>query len=495
MRDVVAFVLNAFNGFVLVYFIVLNTSYLVLIWLAATMTKHRVERDDTAAVEDILTSPLTPSISVIIPAWNEEAFIVDSAHAALRLRYPDHEVVIVDDGSTDSTFERLRAEFDLVETAPIDDSDVPLTGPIRSVHVPATGERLTVVRKENAGTRSDAVNAGVNAASKQLVCFVDADSLLESDALLRTVQPFVDDPDRIVATGGVIRALNGCEVVDGEVVDARQPSGWVARIQVIEYLRSFLLGRTGWSRLGALMIISGAFGLYRRDIVVELGGLDDESLGEDFDLLMGVHRHLLDRGVEYRVAYVPDPVCWTEVPSSFRVLRAQRKRWSHGLAQVLWKYRGMMFRPTYGRVGSVGMPYYVAFELLGPVIELVGLIVVIAGLSFGLINIPLAMLFFAVAILYSILVSVASLVVEEINFHRYERWRDIGIGFVVAFVENLGFRQLHAFWRLEGLWAAVRGTDAGWGEMTRVGLAADTSVDGPGEARSGRAGDAVGVAT
>ncbi|MEM9745883.1 MAG: glycosyltransferase family 2 protein, partial [Actinomycetota bacterium] len=282
MRDVVAFILNAFNGFVLVYFIVLNTSYLVLIWLAATMTKHRVQRDDTAALEDILTSPLTPSISVIIPAWNEEAFIVDSAQAALRLRYPDHEVVIVDDGSTDSTFERLRTAFDLVEVTPIDDSDVPLRGAIRSVHVPASGDRLTVVRKENAGTRADAVNAGVNAASKQLVCFVDADSLLEADALLRTVQPFVDDPDRIVATGGVIRALNGCEVIDGEVVDARQPTTWVARIQVIEYLRSFLLGRTGWSRLGALMIISGAFGLYRRDIVVELGGLDDESLGEDF---------------------------------------------------------------------------------------------------------------------------------------------------------------------------------------------------------------------
>ena len=470
MRDVVAFILNAFNGFVLVYFIVLNTSYLVLIWLAATMTKHRVQRDDTAALEDILTSPLTPSISVIIPAWNEEAFIVDSAQAALRLRYPDHEVVIVDDGSTDSTFERLRTAFDLVEVTPIDDSDVPLRGAIRSVHVPASGDRLTVVRKENAGTRADAVNAGVNAASQQLVCFVDADSLLEADALLRTVQPFVDDPDRIVATGGVILALFGCEVIDVEVVDARQPTTWVARIQVIEYLRSFLLGRTGWSRLGALMIISGAFGLYRRDIVVELGGLDDESLGEDFDLLMGVHRHLMDRDVDYRVAYVPDPVCWTEVPNSVKVLRTQRKRWSHGLAQVLWKYRGMMFRPKYRRVGSVGMPYYVAFELLGPVIELVGLVVVIAGLSFGLINVPLALLFFSVAILYSILVSVASLVVEEINFHRYERWRDLGTGFVVAFIENLGFRQFHAFWRLEGLWAAVRRSDAGWGEMTRTGF-------------------------
>lgn len=470
MTDIVVDVLAAFDRFVLVYFLALNTSYLVLIAIAALMTAHRIQRDDRPAHDDIVANPLAPSISVVVPAMNEREVIVDSTRAALRLRYPDHEVIVVDDGSTDDTFESMREAFDLVDVPPPADLDVSLVGAIRSMHVPRGGEPLTVVRKANAGTRSDAVNAGLNVARKDLVCFVDADSLLEPDALLHVVEPFVDDPERVIATGGVIRAANGCEVSRGEVLVARQPRNWLVRIQVVEYLRSFLLGRTGWSKLGALMIISGAFGLYRRDLVVAVGGFDHRSLGEDFDLLMALHRHQLDAGTDYRVECVPEPVCWTEVPSTREVLGRQRKRWSHGLAQVLWKFRGMLFRRKYRRIGSVGMPYYIVFELLGPIVELVGVVAVIAGLFVGAVNTEFALIFAVVALLYGFLVSLSSLLVEEANFHRYESWRDLGASCAASALENLGFRQLHAWWRIQGLWNALWGKNAGWGEMTRVGF-------------------------
>lgn len=470
MRDVVARSLLTFDLFVLVYFLILNSWYLVLTILASQQLWHDRRREEIAGLDDLLSNPLTPAITVILPAHDEEAVIVESVRAMRALRYPHIEVVVVDDGSKDRTFEVLRDEFDLIEIPKVVPDLVPVAQAVTSSWVPRTGDPLLVLRKPAGGAKTDPLNAGINAASSPLVCLVDADAVLDDDALLKIVKPFVDDPLRVVATGGTIRAVNGSVVDRGRVVDARMPRQWLARIQVMEYLRAFLLGRVGWSRLQGLLIISGAFGLFRRDIVIEVGGMAHGTIGEDAELVARIHRKLGDDGRDYRVEFVSDPVCWTEVPTTFKVLGNQRRRWARGLAETLWKHRSMIGRPRYGAIGMLAMPYFLVFELLGPVIELLGFLTVGLGFAFGLLNPEFALLFFLVAIGYGILLSVASIAIEEVTYHRFPGWRDLGIAVVAAVVENLGYRQLHAWWRLRGLFAAMRGREASWGVMTRTGF-------------------------
>jgi cellulose synthase/poly-beta-1,6-N-acetylglucosamine synthase-like glycosyltransferase len=407
---------------------------------------------------------------MIVPAHNEEAGIVTSVKALLSLRYPHHEIVVVDDGSSDATLSRLVEAFDLVEIPRTMPQDVAVHAAVRSVSVPRDGRtRLIVVSKDNSG-KTEAVNTGINAATEPLVAVIDADSILEPDALLRVTQPFTDDPTRMVATGGTIRAVNGSRVVSGRVVRVELPRGWLPRVQVVEYFRSFLLGRTGWSRFGGLILISGAFGLFRRDILVEVGGLDHISIGEDFELVLRIHRHLRDQKRDYRVQFVPEPVSWTEVPSTLRVLRNQRRRWHRGLWETLWAYRDMLFRPRYGRIGMVALPYYWLFELVAPLLEAFGILVVPVGLLLGVINIPFAVLFLLIAYGYAIFVTLCSLAVEEWAYHRHERWRDLALIVVASVVENIGYRQLTVVWRLEGWWSSVRNKKQVWGVMTRTGF-------------------------
>jgi cellulose synthase/poly-beta-1,6-N-acetylglucosamine synthase-like glycosyltransferase len=253
-------------------------------------------------------------------------------------------------------------------------------------------------------------------------------------------------------------------------VRLRMPRSWLARAQVVEYLRSFLIGRTGWASMGTLLLISGAFGVYRRDVVIEAGGLDPDSIGEDFELCLRVHKMMRDRGRDYRVVFVPEPVCWTEVPSTRAVLRRQRSRWHRGLWETLWAYRSMLFRRRYGRIGWVGLPYYWLFELLAPLIEAGGLILVPLGVAFGVVNVQYAVVLLFVSYGYAIFVTLAAMCAEEWAFHRYDRWRDLGIAVAAAVFENFGYRQMTVLWRLEGWWASLRGKKQVWGVMTRAGF-------------------------
>ena len=326
---------------IVVYFLLVNSSYLVLILLAGSSSVRHTSWIQTGGRREALGGRLTPGVSVIMPAYNEAATIVQAVQAMLSLRYPRHEVVVIDDGSKDETIARLTEAFDLVEVDRPIPGDVPVQAEVRSVAVPRDGRtRLVVVGKENSG-KADAVNVGINAATEALIAIVDADSILDPDALLVVSQPFADDPVRVVATGGMVRVVNGCSVVAGRVTSVRMPASWLARIQVVEYLRAYLLGRTGWSRLGALILISGAFGVFRRDVLVEVGGLLEGSLGEDFELVMRLHKRLRDQGRDYRIVFVAEPICWTEVPVTIGVLHRQRRRWHRGLWETLWAYRTM----------------------------------------------------------------------------------------------------------------------------------------------------------
>ena len=455
---------------ILTYFLVINTSYLLLIVLAAAEFVRHLRHQPFAGLEDMYRSPLTPGVSVLVPAHNEEAGIVASVQGMLALRYPQLEVIVIDDGSTDKTFERLRKEFDLIETPRVVPNEVPTKGKVVGVYVPRLRpEPLIVVRKENGG-KTDALNTGINLARQPLVCMVDADSILDPQALLTVAKPFADDPLRTAATGGVIRVANGCSVVAGRIVDVRMPPTWLPRVQVVEYLRAFLLGRTGWSRLGGLLIISGAFGMFRRDLVVEIGGLDHDTIGEDAELVVRLHRHMRETRRDYRVVFVAEPVSWSEAPSTARVLGRQRRRWHRGITEILWKHRRMLANPRYGRIGLVAMPYYVLFEFLAPVIELAGLVMVPLGFAVGAVNVDFALRFLLVAYGYAMVVNLIALAVEEFTFARYPGWRDLAYATVAGFLENIGYRQVTAVWRVMGAWAAIRKKRQVWGVMTRTGF-------------------------
>ncbi len=476
-RHVLSAIMDVVAAPMLIYFLIVNTSLLVLIGLAAWEFRRQNRRKGYAGREETVSSQLAEGVSVVIPSYNEEVVIVASVQAALSLLYPCHEVIVVDDGSTDAMFEQLRTAFDLVPVRREVPSDLTTRGTIVDVHVPRDGRtRLVVVRKENSG-RSDSINVGINAAVEPLIVFIDADSILDPDALIVVTKPFADDPTRVVATGGVVRAVNGCKVVEGRIVAVNLAKPWIVRIQVIEYLRSFLLGRMGWSRFAALILISGAFGMFRRDVLVEVGGLDPDSIGEDFELVMRIHSHMIENRRDYRVQFVGEPVSWTEVPVTAKVLRSQRKRWHRGLWETLWKYRRMLFNPRYGRVGLVSIPYYWAFELFAPLVELVGLALVVLGFALGVVNTQYALIFLAVAYGYAILVSLVAMVVEELTVHKYTRWRDLGAILLASVLENVGYRQATAWWRLEGWWASLRGKKQVWGTMTRQGFDGESRAE------------------
>jgi len=472
--------LRVTNEVFLLYFFAINTSYLVLIVFAVAEFTQHLRRARFAGYGEVYASPLTMPVSLIMPAHNEGAVIVEAARAMASLRYPQFEIVIVDDGSTDDTFEVLRQEYSLVAVPRMIPDDVPVASPVTAVYVPRHSPvPLLVVQKPNSG-KTDSLNAGINIARYPLVCMVDADSMLDPDALLVVAKPFAEDPLRVVATGGVVRVANGCTVVAGRVADVRMPRRMLPRIQVVEYLRAFLLGRTGWSRLGSLVIISGAFGLFRRDVVVEAGGLDPATVGEDAELVVRLHRRMRDKRRDYRIVFVAEPVSWTEVPAKIAVLAPQRRRWQRGLTEVLWGHRRLIGNPGYGRIGLFALPYFVIFELLAPLVELAGLVFLVLGLLAGAVDLSFAWRFFLVAYGYAMLLAVIALTVEELSFHRYHRWGDLGAALVASVAENLGYRQMTAVWRLQGSWAAIRHRSPGWGAMARQGFGGGEPAEGGG---------------
>ncbi|WP_306231520.1 glycosyltransferase family 2 protein [Agrococcus beijingensis] len=472
-----------------IYFLLGNTLMLLLILLASRHFTRYLRRSEHRGEDAMAASPVSLGVSVIVPAYNESAVILTSVRSMLDLRYPDHEVIVVNDGSADDTFERLRVAFDLVEDHRDVPGRVPVRGAIRGIwRSREGGVPLLVVDKENSG-RSDSVNIGLDLASRELVVMVDADSILEPDALLSVSKPFADDPDRIVATGGVVRIVNNSRVQGGRITELRMPKQIITRIQVVEYLRAFLLGRTAWSDLNALILISGAFGMFRRDVLIEVGGLDADSIGEDFELVMRIQRWIRDGKRDARVQFVAEPVSWTEAPSTIKVLARQRRRWHRGLWEVLWKYRGMLLNPKYGRLGFVALPYYWLFELFAPLAELVGIVIVVAGLAVGAVDPGAAVLLLLVSYGYGTLVTLAAIVVEEASFHRYERWRDLAAILWAVVAESLGYRQLTAIWRMQGWWAGITNRKQVWGEMTRTGFSGseETADASAGEGQSERA--------
>ena len=451
-----------------VYFLILNALYIFLTLVAWRQMGSDVRARRYLALEEVFRSPFTPGVSVLVPAFNEEAVIVESVRSLLSLRYPRHEVVVVNDGSSDGTVSVLTDAFDLAPVRKALRESIPTT-PVRATYVSRRHPNLIVIDKENGG-RSDALNAGINAARHPYVCAIDADSLLEEDALLKVAKPILDNPELLVATGGTIRIANGCVVDHGRLVEVRLPQSRLATIQVLEYLRAFLVARVGWSRLNALGIISGAFGLFHRSVLETVGGYWTRTVGEDFELTLRLHRYLLDRGEPYRIAFISDPVCWTEVPAEFATLGRQRRRWQRGLWEGMRRHGALFGRPRYGLVGLVAMPYFLIFEFLSPVFALLGLVVTTVWFLLGGLSLGYFLAFLAVSIGLGLLLTTAALALEEFSYRRYRRRREVARLLLYAVLENIGYRQLHDAWRAMGYVDIARGKTS-WGTQQRRGFA------------------------
>jgi len=458
-------ILRTLDWLVLGYVIVVDLAQLTL--LAAAGVDLRVHRRSTRFVsrQRMLSSAVLPRISVVAPAYNEQATVVASVTALLTLRYPQLEVVLVNDGSPDQTLRVLTEAFGLVAVPPTFRRVLP-TADIRTVFRSTSTPALLVVDKANGG-KADALNAGLCVGTGELACAIDADTLVEPDALLRMVRPFLEHDD-CVAAGGTIRVANGCEISQGQVTRVHWPSRWLAGVQAVEYLRAFLFGRLGWNRLGGNLIISGAFGLFRREDLIACGGYLHGSVGEDMEIVARLRRRGRD-GVPSMVRFVPDPVAWTEVPESLRVLGRQRDRWHRGLAQTLWAYRGSLFNPRDGALGLVVYPYFLLVELLAPVVEAVGLIGLVLGLLLGAVDTAFAIAFFLFAYGFGMLLSLLAVLLDTSTGHPPPTIPDLLRLGLWSVLEPLGYRQLTVWWRLRGLLGAFRGRQD-WGVMTRKGF-------------------------
>ncbi len=455
------------NDALFYYFLISNLFYLMLLVTAlCTSTTHR-RRLATLRLEWMKGSALTPPISLLVPARNEEKWIASSVRALLALDYPELELLVVNDGSTDRTLAELTREFQLDRVNILYIPEV-RCAPVRGIYRSRNEPRLLVVDKEPGGNKADAVNAALNAASSPYIAVVDADSILEKDALLRIMVPVLADPHRVVATGGIVRVMNGSRLVQGELGEVLLPRKPIEILQVIEYLRAFLIGREGWAHFNMLVIISGAFGVFRRDLVKRIGGYRASAIGEDLDLVARLHRHLRERHADYRISFVPDPVCWTEVPSDLTSLARQRARWQKGLVDVLWQNRDMLFRRPYGRIGWVALPFQWLFELLAPAVELIGYATLLLAAMLGVLSGKFFLQFVIFGYAFATLISIGSVLQEEITYRRYNDWRDVTRLILFCFLEHFPYRQLHMLWRLQGIWQYLRGNLA-WGVITRAG--------------------------
>lgn len=463
--------LKGFNWIVLAYFALLNVMYLVTTVAAFFVIRRYSRRLKSVHAQDLLTSAGAPPITIVAAAYNEQATVVEAVRSLLNLEYPTYRIYIVNDGSKDATLERMTEAYDLEPIAFVPTASIP-SKPVRGVYRSRSFPDLFLIDKENGGA-ADARNVGFNYARTPLVCVIDADSLLERDSLLRIARPFLEDRDTIAA-GGIIRVANGCVIQSGFVRQINMPRNLLARFQVLEYLRAFLSARVGWDALDANFLISGAFGVFRRSLLVEANGYDTSTIGEDMELTLRMQRTEYEAGRRHRIEFIPDPVCWTEVPETLGQLGRQRDRWHRGLLQVFTRHRDMVGQPRYGRLGMLAMPYLYFLELYGPIIEGLGYIAFFVTVLAGAASLPYIAAFLALAFAFGTALSVAAIALEELIFRRYGRFTDLLRLIGLALVEGFGYRQLNTWWRIQGTINYFRGVNT-WGEMKRRGFSTAAS--------------------
>lgn len=460
--------LHVVNVIILVYFFLINAFYLSFIVLSFFgLIRHR-ELNRFVSFKDIFRLPLVKPISIIAPAYNEENTIIESVRALLSLEYPTFEVIVVNDGSADRTLDVLIKSFQLERSRRVFRKVVDHKR-VKGIYTSRAYPKLIVVDKVN-GKKADALNAGLNVSRYPLFCAVDSDSLLEKDALLKMVRPFLEDPERTVAAGGIVRLINGCTVKNGQVQEIRLPRSILARFQVIEYFRAFLGGRIGMGMLKSMLIVSGAFGLFRKDVALDCGGYRTRAIGEDMDLIVRIRRRHHETKRPYEVRFVPDPICWTAAPETLKSLSRQRNRWHRGLLETVRYNRVMLFNPRYGITGLFALPFYFFFEMLGPLIEAGGYVLFAASIILGFANTWFSLLFFLFAVVLGTLLSLLALLLEEYSSGRYPRLQDILTLTLFGVLENFLYRQWLTLVRVGAFVDFYKGKTE-WGAMPKKGFA------------------------
>lgn len=447
------------------YFICINLAYLALTYVSVFAIIRYMREHGVQYLPKNFTA-YQPPVSILVPACNEERTIVSSIRSLLRLGYPDFEIVVINDGSSDKTLEEVIKAFSLVEFPEAYRKRLK-TADVNKVYASAQYPKVRLIDKVNGG-KADALNAGINCARYPLFCVVDADCILQQDSLARVVQPFLEDK-QTVAAGGVIRLVNGCTVKDGFLTGVDLPRKLLPTMQIVEYLRAFLFGRLGWSPMNALLIISGAFGVFYKERVIAVGGYRNDTVGEDMDLVVRLHRQLRSERKRYRITFVPDPICWTEAPEDLGSLKNQRMRWQQGLAESLLPNWRMMFQRNGGAVGWLAFPFMLLFECIGPLVEVLGYVSVLLMWIAGLLSVDALLVFLFAAVGLGVLLSVNALFLEELSFHLYPRPRQQLKLFLAAIVENFGYRQLNSVWRLMGMvrWVVRLRGRSRWGRIRR----------------------------
>ena len=452
-------------GWAALAFLLVSSAVYLTLNVVSFVVLRRYKQRQTLGILSTRFSNLEIPVSLLIPAYNEDATVVATVRSMLQLNYSHFEIIVINDGSTDRTLDQLKEAFDLHLFPEVVRRRL-TTKPIRGIYRSAAYPELKVVDKENGG-KADALNAGINVAQYPLFCALDADGVLRPDSLQSITRPFLDDP-RTVAAGGIIRLANGCDVVKGWVVGTGLPRHPLALMQVVEYTRAFLFGRLGWNPVNGLLVISGAFGVFHKETVIEAGGYRHDTIGEDMELVVRLHRVLSKAGRPYRIVFAPEPVCWTEAPEDIRTLRSQRIRWQRGLCESLWLHKELLFSRRGGWAGWVAFPVALFFEGMSAVAEAVGWIYFGVGYLLGWVNLDFALTFLVVNIGFGILLTVSALLLDEISHHTYPRQSQIFVLLIAALAENFGYRQVNLYWRLLGLFQWLTGTKAKWGDMKRT---------------------------
>lgn len=461
---------------IFIYAVVLLLSYIGIGFFSIGETRDYMHENDFTDYRLLASSRHAPSVSILAPAYNEGATITENVRSLLSLYYSNIEIVILNDGSKDDSLQKLIDAYDLEKVAFHVDYKIS-TKEVRGVYKSRNPvyKKLVVVDKENGG-KADALNVGINVSSNDYIVCIDVDCILEQDAILKMMKPFLEEgEEKVIASGGVVRIANSCEVKDGRLLKVHLPENYWARLQSLEYIRAFILGRMAWARLNGLLLISGAFGAFDKGVVIKAGGYDHNTVGEDMELVVRMRRYMEERNEKYKVTYIPDPLCWTEAPVSSKILGRQRNRWTRGTIETMRFHRKMFFNPRYRLLGMLSYPYWFFFEMVAPLIEFFGMVVFILLTVFGLVNWHMFIALLVFIISFGYLYSAFAAYMEVATFNMYRRRTDMMKLLLTALTEPFIF---HPF----VVWSAIRGyvdmirKKKSWGEMTRQGFSSTSTT-------------------
>jgi len=461
-----------YEGTVFIYGTTLLIIYAILAMLSLFAVRRFARLESKINYDLLLKSKLTPGVSVIAPAFNESITIIQNVHSLLNLNYPKYEVIIINDGSTDDSLEKMITEFELIEIDFAYNERLK-TKPVKRIFRSSNPSynKLTVVDKENGKAKADASNAGINVCSFDYFVCTDVDSILDRDTIMKLIKPIMDDNQkRVIATGATLRMANSCVVEQGFMQRVVVPKQLLPRFQEIEYIRSFVMGKMGWSAINCVPNVSGGLGLFDKEISIQAGGYDPQSFGEDMEMVIRMMTYCINYKIPYAIRYIPITLCWTEGPVSLKVYGRQRSRWARGLAQLMYAHRKTLFNPSYGRLGMIVMPYNLVFELLAPLVEALGLIYYTVIIILDHINWPYAIILLIFVYSYAIMISTLSVLWDQITYHTYKTWREIATLCLTAFFEMIIYHPLIVFYSLKGYWNFLANRKHTWGNMQRQGF-------------------------